>query len=140
MKKLDKAFIGNKLLVCGVTPKDKNHVRILYEDFTKLGIDLFFMYTTLKSNIGLKTYDNFADLPELPDCAYIMSDREQTATILRQVIDQGIKKILFFGPECFDEEGLALCEANGVDARFGCPLIFCEVIFCRIHAFFGGFR
>lgn len=138
MRKLDKNFIGNKLLVCGVTPKDKYHAKILDEDYTKSGTDLFFVYTT--PNIGFKTYDSFADLPELPDCAYILSDREQTAAILPQVIDQGIKKILFFGQECFDEKDLALCEANGVDARFGCPLIFSKVIFCRIHAFFGGFR
>jgi hypothetical protein len=140
MKKLDRDFIGEKLLVCGATPKDKYHVTILFKDYTDAGIDLFFMSTTPKTDIGFKTYDSFSDLPEVPDCAYIMSDKDQTAGNLRQVIDLGIKKILFYGPECYSKEHEELCLANNIDARYGCPIIFSKVVFCRIHAFVGGFK
>jgi hypothetical protein len=140
MKKIDRNFIGRKLLVCGATPKDMTHVKILYKDFTEDGIDLFLMSTTPKTDIGFKTYDSFGDLPEVPECAYIMSDKEQTAGILQQVIDLGIKKILFYGPVCYSKDLEELCRTNNIDARYGCPLIFSKVIFCRIHALTGGFK
>lgn len=140
MKKLDRDFIGKKLLVCGATPKDKYHVTILYKDYTKAGIDLFFMSTTPKIDIGFKTYDSFNDLPEVPGCAYILSDKDQTTEILKQVIALGIKKILFYGPVCYSKEHEELCRINNIDARYGCPLIFSQVIFCRVHALAAGFK
>lgn len=140
MEKLNKGFIGKSLLVCGSTPKDKTHINILKKDFSKAGIDLFFMSPTPKTDFGFETYDSLADLPKVPDCAYILSDKDQTTEILRQVIGLGIKKILFYGPICYSEENERECQVNNIEARKGCPLIFCDVLPCRIHAFFGGYK
>jgi hypothetical protein len=69
-----------------------------------------------------------------------MSDKDQTKELLQQVIGLGIKKVLFFGPVCYSNEHEELCRANNIDVRYGCPLIFSKVIFCRIHALTGGFK
>jgi predicted CoA-binding protein len=140
MQKLDKKFIGKNLLVCGSTPKDLTHIKILTKDFSEAGIDLLFMSLNPRRDIGQKTYDSFAELPEVPDCAYILSDKDRTDEILRQVLALGVKKILFNGQECYTKENEELCGSLQIETRSGCPLLFSGVLPCRIHAFFGGYK
>lgn len=140
MQKLNKGFINTSLLVCGCTPKDKAHMNILHKDLTEQGIELFILSAKPETTVDFKTYDQLQDLPKIPDCAYILSDRDKTSEILQNVVDLGIKKILFYSSACFSLEDEMKCKQMQIETRCGCPILFSDVLPCRIHAFLGGYK
>lgn len=132
MKKLDRDFIDQE--VAGVWSHTERQVSChdLIQGLYKSGIDLFFMSTTPKIDIGFKTYDSFNDLPEvpmrLPSCQTRIRPQRSLNKLL--LLDHPV-----YGPVCYSKEHEELCRINNVDARYGCPLIFSQVIFCSIPCF-----
>ncbi len=138
MEKISKAFFGNEIVICGCTKADNLYYKRLYKAFNSNGVKVYALPTTPESDLGFETYPDLASLPHVPECAYILSDKEDEAAIVEELKKYGVKRILFYNNSLADDAVVADCERNGIEVRCGCPLLLYNGGPCYLHALIAG--
>ncbi len=138
MKKITKDFFGDEIVICGCTKADNMYYKRLYKAFTQNGVKVYALPTTPVSDLGFKTYPDLASLPHVPECAYILSDKEDEAAIVEVLKKYNVKRILFYNQGLADDGVVADCEKNGIEVRCGCPLMLYTGGPCSLHARIAG--
>ncbi len=138
MEKISKDYWGNEIVICGCTKADNLYYKRLYKAFGDNGVKVYALPTTPESDLGFETYPNLAALPHVPECAYILSDKEDEAAIVEELKKYGVKKILFYNNSLADDAVVADCEKKGIEVRCGCPLLLYSGGPCYLHAVIAG--
>lgn len=140
MEKINRQFFDGEVLICGCSDKDNLYYKRLYKAFNGNGIKVYPMPTSPESELGFETYKSFSDLPKKPKSAYVLSHKNNTPALLKELDKLGIKKILFYGAVCADETALKWCADKGIETRMGCPLMLFAGGPCWLHSVFAGVK
>ncbi len=138
MKKISKDYWGNEILICGVTKADNMYYRRLYNAFTKAGVKVYGLPTNPESNLNFNTYADLDALDHIPECAYILCDKEDEPELVKELEKRGVKRILVFSNGYASDAMQKYCEEHGMEVRAGCPLMLYNGATCALHAMVAG--
>lgn len=143
MTKITKDFFNlQEILFIGYSGKPKNKAFCdgIYQALTKRGIKVYPLNPNPNATFNIKVYRNFKELPKVPSVAYVYTGKDNTRKLIKQLKEQGIRKVLFQNERTFDQEILNECQQLGIEAVVGCPMLVLGSGFHKIHAFFSGVK
>lgn len=141
MIKLNKSFFdGQEVLFVGYSEKQKDFCDMVFKAFTDNGIRVYPLNKRKGASFDRKVYTEFTELPAIPATAYVLTNKENTKSMVQELADKGIKKILFQGKNNVDPETLEKCRGLGIETVVACPMMVFGRGFHKIHAFFAGVR
>lgn len=133
-------FTDHEILFVGYSSRNKAYSNMVYEAFTNNNIKVYPFNTKDNADFDTKVYKKFGDLPVVPQSAYVLLNKGNTAKAVNQLIDNGVKKILFYNKNSVDAATLEECDKAGVITAIGCPLMVYGKGIHKIHSFFAGVK
>jgi predicted CoA-binding protein len=142
MIKLSKDFFKNsgEVLFVGYSSRNKAYSNSILQAFSNNHIKVFPYNTKDNAAFDTKVYKKLEELPVMPKTAYILLNKDNTAKAVKQLIDNGIQKILFYSKSTVDPATLAECDKAGVVTAVGCPMMLYGSGLHKFHAFFAGVK
>lgn len=140
MKKLYKGFLKDEVLFVGYSSKDKVMSNSIYNAFTKSGLKVYAMSKNKDASHDVKVYNNYEDLPNIPKSAYVLLGKTNADVAVKELVDQGVKKIAMHSAKHASDKVVELCSNNGVELVAGCPMMLYGKGIHRIHGFFAGVK
>lgn len=141
MIKFSKDFINeNEILFVGYSSRNKAYSNSLLQAFTNAGIKVYPYNTKDNASYDTKVYKKLDELPSMPTIAFVLLNKDNTAKVVKQLIDKGVKKILFFSKGTVDPATLTECDKAGIVTSIGCPLMLYGKGLHKVHAFFAGVK
>jgi len=134
-------FTNNQVLFIGLSSNPKSFSRSVYKEFIKSNITVYPVSSRKFSVDGNDVYSDFSQLPKVPECAYILLNKDNTKKIVKDLEGTGVKKILFHSTKTVDETTLNECEKMGIEAVVACPkMLISKALPHKIHGFLSGIR
>jgi hypothetical protein len=99
--------------------------------FSSLGIKVL----TLKTS-GNDGKVDLVSLERVPTSAYVLYDRRDEQNTISQLIQNGVKCILFHPLMAPSKKAINNCKENGVETIIGCPMMVLGKGLCTVHALF----
>lgn len=141
MNKLSKDFFKDKeVLFVGYSSRNNAYSKEIYNAFANNQIKVYPYNTKENASYDIKVYQKLAELPKIPNTAFILLNQENTVKAVKDLLGKGVKKILFRSEKAVDKATLAECEKAGIETAFGCPLMIYGKGMHKIHAFFAGVK
>ncbi len=141
MEKISKDFFkGNEILFVGYSSKQKAFCSSIMNAMTKNGYKVYPMNNKTKTGFDVKVYQNFSELPKVPETAYVLVKGENAREMVKLLKENGVKRILFQNSKVADQDTLNLCKEIGIEAAVGCPMMVFGSGMHRLHAFFAGVK
>lgn len=137
MKIPEREFITNgEILFMGYSRKKESFSRMLYKEFGKAGITVYPVNPNKEGSYDIKVYNSASEIDKVPETAYILTKRENTAEAFSDLKDTGVKRILFQSKKLVPEEVLEECRAKGIETAIACPMMLIGGGLHKIHRFF----
>lgn len=134
-------FTNNQVLFIGVSTNPKSFSRSIYKDFVKAGVEVYPLSKKEFDIDGNIVYTNVDQLPTIPECAYILLNKNNTKVAVEALKGKGIKKILFHSKNTVDQETLNTCKSMGIEVVVACPkMMISSLPIHKIHGFLAGVR
>ncbi len=141
MEKLNKGFFTDEdILFVGYSSRNSAYSKELFKGFTNNQIKVYPLNKKENATYDTKVYKSVSELPVIPKTAFILLNKENTSQSVKELMNKGIKKILFFSQKAVDEETRMECEKAGIETAYGCPLMIFGKGFHKVHAFFAGVK
>lgn len=141
MVKFSKGFFDEKeILFVGYSSRNKAYSNSVMQAFNNCQIKVYPYNTKENATFDTKVYKRLEELPSMPTAAYVLLNKNNTAKAVKQLIDKGFKKILFYSRNTVDPATLEECDKAGVVTAIGCPMMIYGSGFHKIHAFFAGVK
>jgi Acyl-CoA synthetase (NDP forming) len=141
MVKFTKSFITeNEILFVGYSSRNKAYSNSIYQAFTNQNIKVYPYNTKESTAFDTKVYKKLEELPEIPKTAFILLNKANTAKVVKQLIENGVKKILFYNKSTVEPASISDCENAGVEVAIGCPMMVYGNGIHKLHAFFAGVK
>jgi acyl-CoA synthetase (NDP forming) len=141
MSKFNKDFIQDKeVLFVGYSSKNNAYSKEIFTAFSDHGIKVYPYNTRTDGNFDMKVYHKLEELPSMPKTAFVLLNKDNTSNAVKELVNHGIKRILFRSKSGVDEATLAECQKAGVETAFGCPMMVYGTGFHKFHAFFAGVK
>ncbi len=138
MVKFSKDFFNeNEVLFVGYSSRNKAYSNSILQAFTNNNMKVY-PFNTKDASYDIKVYRKYDELPNMPKAAFVLLNKENTAKAVKQLIDKGVKKILFYSK--LDPATQAECDKAGVVTATGCPLMVYGKGLHKLHAFFAGVK
>lgn len=141
MVKLSKNFFTDSdVLFVGYSSRNKAYSNSILEAFTNNNIKVYPYNTKDNTTFDTKVYKKLEELPEMPKTAFVLLNKTNTTKAVKQLIENGFTKILFYNKNSVDPETLAECDKAGIVTASGCPLMVFGTGIHKFHAFFAGVK
>ncbi|HYE82053.1 MAG TPA: CoA-binding protein [Clostridia bacterium] len=141
MKKISKEFFkGNEVLFLGYSGRDKAFCSGVMNAFVKNGFKVYPMNTRTKDGFDVKVYQDFSELPKVPETAYVLLKSDNARKVIKTLKENGIKRILFQNEKIADQDIQEQCRQLGIETAAGCPMMLFGSGLHRIHGFFAGVK
>ncbi len=141
MIKINKDFFTDSdILFVGYSSRNKAYSNMVFEAFTNNNIKVYPFNTKDNADFDIKVYKKFSELPMIPQTAYVLLNKTSAAKAVNHLIDNGVKKILFYNKNMVDPATLEECDKAGVVTAYGCPLMVYNGGIHKLHSFFAGVK
>lgn len=132
-------FTNNEVLFLGFSSNPNAFSRKVYQTFIKNGIKVYAVNTKKTKDQEIKVYTNLNELSQMPKCAYILLNKENTAIAAKQLQEKGIERILFHSPQTVDVDVVEQCRRLGIRVAVACPMMILKSgPIHKIHGFCAG--
>jgi acyl-CoA synthetase (NDP forming) len=133
-------FQGGKVLFAGYSEKSGLFCSGIYKALSQNGFIVYPLNNKPGGNYDVKVFTLLSELPEIPENAYILTNKDNTKNIIGQLAKAGVKRILFQSRMNVYPETLKECEKLGLQTSIACPMMVYGSGFHKFHAFFAGIR
>lgn len=133
-------FTDSEVLFVGYSSRNKAYSNSVYQAFTNNNIKVYPYNTKDNTTFDIKVYRKLDELPAVPKSAYILLNKENSAKVVKQLIENGVNKILFYSKSTVEPATLQECESAGVTTAIGCPLMVYGNGIHKLHAFLAGVK
>ena len=141
MNKLSKDFLkDNEILFVGYSSRNKAYSNSIYQALTNHGFKVYPFNTKENASYDIKVYRKLDELPVMPKSAFLLLSKDNTAKAVRMLVDQDVKRILFYHARSVDEETQKLCEKNGIEIAAGCPMMIYGKGLHKFHGLLAGVK
>jgi predicted CoA-binding protein len=141
MGKISKDFFKDKeILFVGYSSRNKAFCDTIMKAFEQNGLEVYPMNMRSRDGFDIKVYQSFDELPKVPETAFVLMKNENTKKVIKPLMENGVKRILFQNGSVADKAVLEQCRQMGIKASVGCPLMLFGSGLHRIHGFFAGVK
>jgi len=141
MKNLKNEFFNEKdILFLGYSSRTPQFSNMIYKAFTNAGIKVYPVNPKTSAKYDVKVYKDISELPRIPSTAYILLNNDNAKSAVRQLIDKGVKKILFHRGKTADQSILDECRKAGIETAVACPMMLFGSGIHKLHGFFAGVK
>jgi predicted CoA-binding protein len=141
MIKFSKNFFNDsEVLFVGYSSRNKAYSNSIYQAFIDNRIKVYPYNTKENAAYDIKVYRKLEELPAVPKTAFILLNKANTTKAVKQLIENGVTKILFYGKSTVDPATLAECDKEGITTSIGCPMMVYGSGMHKFHAFFAGVK
>jgi len=133
-------FKGKEVLFVGYSAKNNQFSKMVYQAFMDNGMKVYPLNNKADSSYDIKVYNKLADLPKIPENAYVLLNRENAKSIVGTLAKTGVKRVLFQNKKNVDADILQECQKQGMETAVACPMMIYGKGMHKIHAFFAGVR
>ncbi len=141
MTKVSKDFFTeNEIIFVGYSSRNNQYSNSIYQAFTNHDMKVYPVNSKANSGFSIKVYQNLSELPRIPKTAFVLLNQENTKRAVKQLMEAGVKKILFLNSKTVDTETLKECSQQNIETAIGCPLMIFGTGIHKIHAFFAGVK
>jgi len=134
LKEIQDFLKPGKLAIAGASRDPKKFGGSVLNDLKKKGYELFPVHPEAAEIQGIRCYRSVAELPEEVLHLYIVTKKSQTAELVRQALEKGIRMI-WIQQHSDTPEALALAQNKGVPVISGkCIYMFLDPV-TGPHAF-----
>jgi uncharacterized protein len=131
---IDAFFSGNTFALAGISRSGQAMSNAVLKELTAKGLRVFPVNPNAANIDGAVCYPSLAALPEKPHGVLIFTPKAQTAQVVREASDCGIRHI-WIQQGAQTPEAIALCKEKNLEAVWGrCVLMFAEPV-GSMHAF-----
>lgn len=139
MAKLSKDyFTSNEVLIVGYPLNDDPDMKMILQGFLNNNIKVFALNSKAAGDAGIKVYTSLAELPKVPECAYIYLAKEEITPWIGQLAAAGVKRVLFHGRKYVDPSDIEACKKAGLETALACPMMLLGKGMHRFHKFLAG--
>jgi len=89
---------------------------------------------------GTTVYKSLAEVPGSPRQAFVLLSRDNARTILPELKQRGIGKVLFQSKSMVDAAMLSDLHAAGIKTAYGCPMMLYGKGLHKFHALLAGVK
>lgn len=141
MVKIDKGFFTEKdILFVGYSSRNIGYSKEVFKAFSGNKITVY-PFNIKNNPLSVnKVYHDFEELPVIPKSAFILLSKENTTKAVKDLINRGVTKMLFYRQGNVAPEVLAECEKAGVETAYGCPVMIYGEGFHKFHAWISGVK
>ena len=141
LKKLSREFLTEKeLIFVGYSSRNQGFSKALYKGFMDNGIKVYPMNKNAGGTYDVKVYQSFDELPNIPQTAFVLVNKEHAIDAVKSLAEKGIKKVLFQTKRSVDEEVLGICKDAGMEVAIGCPMMLFGGGLHRFHGWIAGVK
>lgn len=141
MVKLYKGFFKEKdVLFVGYSSRNSAYSKGIYKAFTDNGIKVYPYNTKENAQYDIKVYKSLSELPQVPQTAFVLLNTANASAAVKELIDKGVKRILFRSNTTADQATLEECEKAGIETAYGCPMMLYGSGLHKLHAVFAGVK
>lgn len=133
-------FTNNEVLFVGYSERNNKFSQMVYRGFSENDIKVYPYNTKDSGNYDIKVYQSIEELPKIPECAYILLNKDNTRQAVNSLADKGIKKVLIHTKKSVDDELLERCENSGIQVAIACPMMLFGSGIHWLHGFFAGVK
>ena len=103
-----------EMAISGVSRNPKKFGRVVYDHLVARGYKVHPINPNMDQINGAVCYKDVSSLPENADRLYIVTPKDQTAGVLKEAADRGIKNI-WIQQKSENDEALRLAEENNIN-------------------------
>lgn len=141
MRNLKNEFFTEKdILFIGYSSRAPQFSNMIYKAFTDAGIKVYPINPKSSSNYTIKVYHDISELPKVPSTAYILLNNNNAKSVVKQLKDCGVKKILFHRGRTADQSLLDECKQAGIETAVACPMMMFGSGIHRLHGLLAGVK
>lgn len=141
MVKLYKGFFKDKdVLFVGYSSRNSGYSKGIYKAFTDNGIRVYPYNIKENAQYDVKVYKRLSELPVVPQTAFVLLNTKNASGAVMELIDKGVKRILFRSKVTADQATLEACDKAGVETAYGCPMMLLGSGLHKIHAVLAGVK
>jgi len=141
MPKLNKDFFtDNEVLFVGYSSRNNKFSKAIYEAFSNNGIKVYPYNNKGNNESEIKVFKSLDELPNIPKCAYVLLNKKNTGRLVKQLADNGVKKILFQSSKTVEPETIDECKKLGIETVTTCPMMIFGSGIHKFHGFISGVR
>ncbi len=134
-------FPKKEVVFIGLSSDPRSFSRKVYQDFTNAGFKVYAVNKRKFREPDLEVYSSVNQIPEVPECAYILLSKEKTRKAVEDLKGTGIKKLILQSSKTVDQETLDECIKMGLETVVACPRMFLSKgLMHRLHGFFAGIK
>lgn len=138
MAKLYKGFFkDSEILFVGYSSRNAAYSKDIYQAFTNNQMKVYPYNTKENASYDIKVYKSLAELPVMPKSAFVLLNKKNAASEVKELINKGVKRILF---RSADPATIAECEKAGVETAIGCPMMIYGTGLHKFHALLAGVK
>lgn len=141
MVKYNKNFFkGNEILFVGYSSQNAVYCKGILQAFNNSNIKVYPYNIKEKASFDTKVYKSLSELPVIPKEAFVLLNKNNTAKAVKELIENGVERILFYSKNTVDADTLEVCDKAEVETSVGCPMMVYGSGFHKLHAFFAGVK
>jgi len=141
MKNLKNEFFKEKdVLFLGYSSRTPQFSKMIYKAFTDAGMKVYPVNPKSSAKYDVKVYHDISELPKVPSTAYVLLNNENAKAAVRQMIDKGVKRIMFHRGKTADQSLLDECKQAGIETAVACPMMLFGSGIHKLHGFFAGVK
>ena len=96
MNKLSKDFMkGKDILFVGYSSRDKQYSKMVYQALSEHNFTVYPFNIKENASYDIKVYKKLEELPVMPETAFLLLSKDNTAKAVKMLAGKGIKRILF---------------------------------------------
>ncbi len=141
MKNLRNEFFKEKeILFMGYSSRAPQFSNMIYKAFTDAGMKVYPVNPKASVKYDVKVYHDIGELPRVPSTAYVLLNNSNAKKAVRQMIDCGVKKIMFHRGKTADQSLLDECNKAGVETAVACPMMLFGSGLHKLHGLLAGVK
>jgi predicted CoA-binding protein len=141
MAKLSKDYFTDKeVLIVGYPLKNDPDMKMILKAFQRNSIKVYALNSKAEGDADIKLYKSFAELPKVPECAYIYLAKEDITAWIGAIAASGVKRVLFHSKRDVDQSQVEECKKAGLETAIACPMMLLGKGIHRFHAMLAGVR
>lgn len=139
MAKLTKDFFSDgEVLIIGYPLNDDPSMKMILPAFLRNNIKVYALNPKAGTDLDIKIYKSFSELPKIPKCAYIYLEKDEITPWIGDMAKNGVTRVLFHSRKDVEPADVEACNKAGLETAIACPMMLLGKGIHKLHKFLAG--
>jgi predicted CoA-binding protein len=139
MAKLTKDFFSDgEVLIIGYPLNDDPSMKMILSAFIRNNIKVYALNPKADTDLDIKIYKSFSELPKIPKCAYIYLKKDEITPWIGDMVNNGVTRVLFHSRKDVEPADVEACKKAGLEPAVACPMMLLGKGLHKLHKLLAG--